>query len=89
MPSNAVVFTNGCFDVALHMGHAQFLRRCRELGSKLIVGLNTDESVRRLGMIRGHSTLWAGPGKAMTPRKEKPPGTVLLETEFGKGDKSN
>ncbi len=43
-----VVFTNGCFDVALHVGHAQFLRRCRELGGKLIVGLNTDESIRRL-----------------------------------------
>lgn len=41
------VWTNGCFDV-LHFGHFDFLRRCRELGDKLIVGLNSDESVRRL-----------------------------------------
>lgn len=41
------VFTNGCFDV-LHAGHIQFLRQCRELGTRLIVGVNTDESVARL-----------------------------------------
>lgn len=41
------VWTNGCFDV-LHYGHIQFLRRCRELGSRLIVGINCDESIRRL-----------------------------------------
>lgn len=42
-----VVWTNGCFDV-LHFGHFEFLRRCRELGDRLVVGLNSDESVRRL-----------------------------------------
>lgn len=42
-----IVFTNGCFDV-LHLGHARFLRECRRLGSHLIVGLNSDDSVRRL-----------------------------------------
>ena len=41
------VFTNGCFDL-FHLGHAQFLKQCRALGSRLIVGLNTDDSVRRL-----------------------------------------
>lgn len=41
------VFTNGCFDV-LHAGHIQFLRRCRQLGTRLVVGVNTDESVARL-----------------------------------------
>jgi rfaE bifunctional protein nucleotidyltransferase chain/domain len=41
------VFTNGCFDL-FHYGHVDFLRRCRGLGSKLIVGLNTDASIRRL-----------------------------------------
>jgi rfaE bifunctional protein nucleotidyltransferase chain/domain len=42
-----IVFTNGCFDL-FHCGHADFLRRCRELGSRLVVGLNSDDSVRRL-----------------------------------------
>jgi len=42
-----VVFTNGCFDV-LHAGHVDLLRRSRRLGDLLVVGLNDDESVRRL-----------------------------------------
>ena len=42
-----VVFTNGCFDL-LHMGHVRYLREARELGSCLIVAINSDESVRRL-----------------------------------------
>jgi len=42
-----VVFTNGCFDI-LHRGHVELLRFARGLGDVLVVGLNTDESVRRL-----------------------------------------
>ena len=42
-----IVFTNGCFDV-LHRGHVDYLARASELGDQLIVGLNTDNSVRRL-----------------------------------------
>ena len=42
-----IVFTNGCFDI-LHRGHVEYLEQSRELGSKLIVGLNSDASVRRL-----------------------------------------
>ena len=42
-----VVFTNGCFDL-LHMGHVRYLRQARELGSCLIVAINSDDSVRRL-----------------------------------------
>ena len=42
-----IVFTNGCFDI-LHRGHAAYLREARELGDKLIVGLNSDASVRQL-----------------------------------------
>lgn len=42
-----VVFTNGCFDI-LHKGHLDYLRSSRQLGSKLIVGLNSDRSVREL-----------------------------------------
>jgi D-beta-D-heptose 7-phosphate kinase/D-beta-D-heptose 1-phosphate adenosyltransferase len=42
-----IVFTNGCFDI-LHSGHVSYLRQAREMGDVLIVGLNNDESVRRL-----------------------------------------
>ena len=43
-----VVFTNGCFDV-LHRGHVTYLAQARELGAALIVGVNSDASVRRQG----------------------------------------
>ncbi len=42
-----VVFTNGCFDI-LHVGHVTYLENARRLGDALIVGINTDASVRRL-----------------------------------------
>ncbi len=42
-----VVFTNGVFDV-LHRGHLEYLKEASELGTMLIVGVNTDDSVRRL-----------------------------------------
>lgn len=42
-----VVFTNGCFDV-LHYGHVCYLAEAKDLGDKLVVGLNSDASVRRL-----------------------------------------
>lgn len=42
-----VIFTNGCFDI-LHKGHFELLKTARSLGSKLIVGLNSDSSVKRL-----------------------------------------
>jgi D-glycero-beta-D-manno-heptose 1-phosphate adenylyltransferase len=42
-----VVFTNGCFDI-LHPGHIQLLLQAAELGDKLVLGLNTDASVKRL-----------------------------------------
>lgn len=41
------VFTNGCFDI-LHKGHVEYLKKSKELGSKLIIGLNSDDSVRKL-----------------------------------------
>ena len=46
--SQRVVFTNGVFDV-LHRGHVDYLARARALGDLLVVGVNTDASVRRLG----------------------------------------
>ncbi|WP_188315945.1 PfkB family carbohydrate kinase [Chitinophaga agrisoli] len=42
-----LVFTNGCFDI-LHSGHVNYLGRARQLGHILMVGINTDESIRRL-----------------------------------------
>ena len=42
-----LVFTNGCFDV-LHPGHVEFLAQAKDLGDVLVVGLNSDASVRRL-----------------------------------------
>ena len=43
-----LVFTNGCFDI-LHRGHVTYLAQARALGASLIVALNTDASVKRLG----------------------------------------
>jgi D-beta-D-heptose 7-phosphate kinase/D-beta-D-heptose 1-phosphate adenosyltransferase len=45
-----LIFTNGCFDI-LHVGHLQYLEQSRALGDRLVVGLNSDASVRRL---KGH-----------------------------------
>ncbi len=43
-----IVFTNGCFDI-LHRGHVEYLAKAKDLGTILIIGLNTDDSVKRLG----------------------------------------
>ena len=42
-----VVFTNGCFDI-LHLGHVDYLEKARQAGTKMIVGVNADSSVRQL-----------------------------------------
>ena len=42
-----IVFTNGCFDI-LHRGHVEYLQKAKELGDLLILGLNSDSSVKRL-----------------------------------------
>lgn len=42
-----VVFTNGCFDL-LHIGHVEYLRKAKTLGDLLVIGLNSDQSVKRL-----------------------------------------
>lgn len=55
-----VVFTNGCFDL-LHAGHVRYLNEARSLGDVLVVGLNTDDSVRRL----------KGEGRPLTPERER------------------
>jgi rfaE bifunctional protein nucleotidyltransferase chain/domain len=55
-----VVLTNGCFDI-LHIGHVRYLRQARSLGDVLIVGLNSDDSVRRL----------KGDGRPINPAHER------------------
>lgn len=45
--NGTIVFTNGCFDL-LHMGHIDYLSKAKDLGSKLVVGLNSSESIKRL-----------------------------------------
>lgn len=42
-----VVFSNGCFDI-LHLGHIDYLEKARAFGDKLVIGLNSDESVQKL-----------------------------------------
>ena len=54
------VFTNGCFDL-LHLGHVRYLQEARALGHFLILGLNSDESVRLL----------KGPGRPLMPENER------------------
>ena len=44
-----IVFTNGCFDL-LHFGHVDYLTKARDLGDRLVVGLNTDGSIK---LIKG------------------------------------
>ena len=46
-PQLRMVFTNGCFDL-IHSGHVSYLKAAREMGDYLVVGLNSDESVKRL-----------------------------------------
>ncbi|MBE0648834.1 MAG: D-glycero-beta-D-manno-heptose 1-phosphate adenylyltransferase [Bacteroidales bacterium] len=50
-----VIFTNGCFDI-LHLGHIEYLSKAADLGHVLVIGLNSDSSVRRL----------KGPGRPVT-----------------------
>jgi len=42
-----IVFTNGCFDI-LHLGHVSYLEAAKTMGDKLVVGVNSDKSIRRL-----------------------------------------
>jgi D-beta-D-heptose 7-phosphate kinase/D-beta-D-heptose 1-phosphate adenosyltransferase len=64
-----IVFTNGCFDI-LHVGHIRYLRKARSLGDILVVGLNTDRSVR---VIKGEK-------RPIVPQAER--AEVLAALEF-------
>jgi rfaE bifunctional protein nucleotidyltransferase chain/domain len=63
-----VVFTNGCFDL-LHPGHIDLLESARRLGDALVVGLNSDASVRAL----------KGAGRPLLPRKDRARMLAALE----------
>jgi rfaE bifunctional protein nucleotidyltransferase chain/domain len=65
-----VVFTNGCFDV-LHRGHVTYLEEARALGASLVVGVNSDESVRRLDK---------GPGRPVNPLDDRMAVLAALES---------
>ncbi|MCX8112220.1 MAG: D-glycero-beta-D-manno-heptose 1-phosphate adenylyltransferase [Bacteroidia bacterium] len=64
-----IVFTNGCFDI-LHLGHVTYLEEAAKLGDVLIVGLNSDESVRRL----------KGPSRPLQPQDAR--ARLLAALEF-------
>ena len=65
-----IVFTNGCFDI-LHKGHIQYLSQAADLGNRLIVGMNSDDSTKRL---KGHGR---------TDQSSGLPGVCAVGFEYG------
>jgi rfaE bifunctional protein nucleotidyltransferase chain/domain len=57
----AIVFTNGCFDL-MHIGHTRYLQAARDLGDLLVVGVNSDDSVR---------ALQKGPDRPIVPEAQR------------------
>lgn len=47
LKDDVIVFTNGCFDI-LHLGHIEYLAKAAELGHRLVIGINSDDSIKRL-----------------------------------------
>ncbi len=64
-----IVFTNGCFDL-IHTGHTRYLDRARSLGDLLVVGLNSDESVRTI----------KGPGRPIRSQDKRAEVLAALES---------
>jgi len=64
-----VVFTNGCFDL-LHLGHVDYLENARNLGDRLVIGLNSDNSVSR----------FKGPGRPLQDQNSR--ARVLAALQF-------
>lgn len=64
-----IIFTNGCFDI-FHIGHKRFLEEAKKLGDILIIGLNSDDSVRRL----------KGKKRPIIPQKER--AEILSSLDF-------
>ena len=67
--ASKVVFTNGCFDI-LHAGHVAYLEKARALGDILIVGINTDDSVKKL----------KGPTRPINPLADRSQVVAALES---------
>jgi len=67
--AKTIVFTNGCFDI-LHPGHVRYLEQARKLGDFLIVGLNSDKSVRQI----------KGPSRPIMPERAR--AEVLAALQF-------
>lgn len=70
--TDTVVFTNGCFDI-LHRGHVEYLAFARSLGDRLLVGLNSDRSVRQL----------KGEGRPVNPLDDRALVLAALESVSG------
>jgi D-beta-D-heptose 7-phosphate kinase/D-beta-D-heptose 1-phosphate adenosyltransferase len=66
---DTIVFTNGCFDV-LHRGHIEYLKFCKQQGSVVVVGLNSDASVRQL----------KGPGRPVNNQHDRASVLAALES---------
>lgn len=64
-----IVFTNGCFDI-LHYGHIKYLEKCKKLGNFLIVGLNSDSSIKKI----------KGKGRPVTGQKARAAVLSALES---------
>jgi len=64
-----IVFTNGCFDI-LHIGHINYLRKAKAKGDILIIGLNSDDSVKKI----------KGKGRPLTSQNER--AEILAALEF-------
>lgn len=69
MKERRVVFTNGCFDL-LHLGHVDYLEKAAKLGEELIIGLNSDVSIRSI----------KGEGRPIMPQESR--ARVLAAMEF-------
>jgi rfaE bifunctional protein nucleotidyltransferase chain/domain len=63
-----IILTNGCFDL-LHVGHIRYLHAAKQLGGKLVVALNADESVRKI----------KGAGRPLMPERERAEILAALE----------
>jgi rfaE bifunctional protein nucleotidyltransferase chain/domain len=72
LQSKKIIFTNGCFDI-LHLGHIEYLAKSKDLGGKLIVGLNSDASVRKI----------KGPGRPVLDERSR--AMVLASLSFVDG----
>jgi rfaE bifunctional protein nucleotidyltransferase chain/domain len=75
--AESLVFTNGCFDL-LHAGHTDYLERARSLGDALVVGVNSDDSARRLAKGPGK-----GKGRPIVPQGDRALTVAALESVDG------